>query len=106
MVVGHEEDTYCSSLTAGEVTWGGLAPQTEPFDAYAQIRYHHDAVACTVTPNENGLHIDFHEAQRSVTPGQWAVVYDKEGRVLAASIIDAYETAQVGVSSTRAVAKN
>ena len=92
LIVGHADEAYCAGLTASEITWGGLAPQDDPFDAYVQIRYHHEPVACTVTPRDTTFEIVFHEPERSVTPGQWAVLYDEQGRVLAASVIDAYQT--------------
>jgi tRNA-specific 2-thiouridylase len=33
------------------------------------------------------LEIRFHEPQRAATPGQWAVLYDEDGYVLAGGII-------------------
>ena len=92
LIVGFEEDTLCAGFESGQVVWGGLAPQAEPFEARVQIRYHHTPVACTVTPGDGALHTYFHEPQKAVTPGQWSVFYDDEDRVLAAGIIDRYTT--------------
>jgi tRNA-uridine 2-sulfurtransferase len=92
LVVGHEVDTYCTRFTANEVVWGGQRKQEEPFEGRVQIRYHHTPVPCTVTPQGNQFYVEFHQPERSVAPGQWAVIYDDEDRVLAASNILSFET--------------
>lgn len=95
VIVGYEEETYCTHFSADEVVWGGHAGDAAPFDAYVQIRYRHDPVPCTVTPTEAGLDVELHEPQRSVTPGQWAVVYDDDERVLVSAVINSYQSAPV-----------
>lgn len=88
LVVGHEDEARCVGLTANEVSWCAVPPQTEPFDCAVQIRYNSSAIPCTVTPGEtaDAFSLKFHEPQRAVTPGQWAVLYDGDA-VLAAGII-------------------
>lgn len=93
VVVGHEEETYCTRFMANEVVWGGQAKTDEAFRGFVQIRYHHEPVACTVHPQGNQLEVVFDEPERAVTPGQWAVVFDDEDRVLVASNILSYECA-------------
>lgn len=83
VIAGHEEDTYCSRFTAGEIVWGGLGPREEPFRGRVQIRYRHQPAACTIHPHGNAFDIVFDGPERAVTPGQWAVIYDDEERVLA-----------------------
>ena len=103
LVVGFEEDTLCDTFASGQITWGGLAPQSEPFEARAQIRYHHTPVSCTITPGDTSFHIRFHDPQKAVTPGQWSVFYDNADCVLAAGIIDSYTTlAETGATAIRA----
>ncbi len=47
------------------------------FKATVKIRYSHPGTVATVTPLENNrARIRLHEAQRAVTPGQAAVIYD------------------------------
>lgn len=82
VVVGYEEETYCTRFVVNQVVWGGLARTRDPFHGRVQIRYHHRPAACTVYPGDRGIEIVFDEPQRSVTPGQWAVVYDDADRVL------------------------
>lgn len=93
VVVGYEEETYCAGFIANEVVWGGLAKQDGPFEGRVQIRYHHAAARCTVTPRGKDLEIVLHDPQRSVAPGQWAVVYDAEDRVLATGNIREFDVA-------------
>lgn len=102
LVVGHEEETYCGRFIANEVVWSGLPKQSEPFEGRVQIRYHHEPAACTVRPGQNEIEIVLHSPQRSVTPGQWAVVYDDEDRVLVASNIRAFDEAPTPLSEAEA----
>ncbi len=87
LVVGHEEEAFCRTLSASQVNWCALAPQTEPFECEVQIRYKSPSVPCTVTPTQTGFEVKFHDPQKAATPGQWAVLYDDD-YVLAAGIID------------------
>jgi tRNA-specific 2-thiouridylase len=93
VVVGYEEETFCERFTAREAVWSGLAPQAESFECLVQIRYHHLPIPSTVTAETDGFRVHLHTPQRSVTPGQWAVCYDEEGRTLLAGIIDRFERA-------------
>ena len=53
------------------------APPSMSFTATVKIRYNHPGTRATVMPLENGrTHVRLHEAQRAVTPGQAAVIYD------------------------------
>lgn len=92
LIVGHDDATYCKALTVKETVWGALPEQSEPFDCLAQIRYLHVPVPATAIPTPGGLEVRLHEAQRSVTPGQWCVLYDDDV-VLAAGIIDSFVSA-------------
>jgi len=88
IIVGHDEETLCGALTAGHVNWVGMPPQADPFECRVQIRYLHQAVPATVTPVGNRIKVHFHEPQRAVAPGQWAVLYDDDGYLLAGGIIE------------------
>ena len=49
------------------------------FEAAVKIRYSHPGTPASVTPLENNrAHIRLHEPQRAVTPGQAAVIYDRD----------------------------
>ena len=55
-------------------------PQLDPKKSiHAKIRYRQSHQACTVEELENGQwQLHFQQAQRAVTPGQYAVLYDHE----------------------------
>lgn len=103
VIVGFEEETYCARFVANEVVWGGMAKREEPFEGFVQIRYHHEAAACTVHPRGKEFEIEFRDPERSVTPGQWAVVYDDGGRVLAACNIRDFESAPAVAKAEAAI---
>jgi tRNA-specific 2-thiouridylase len=89
VIVGHEETTGRDRLETGPVNWVSLSPQTGPFDCLVQIRYRHHPGPAAAVPVGDRLEIRFREAQRAVTPGQWAVLYDEDGYVLAGATIEA-----------------
>lgn len=62
-------DTENSNFILGE------AP-SDRFKCTAKFRYRQADTPVIVTMKERGMHIDFNEPQRAVTPGQWAVLYD------------------------------
>lgn len=92
VVVGYEEETYCTSFTTGAVSWCSIEPQPQTFDCQARIRYRQKPVPVTAVPAGDCLHVFFHAPTRAVTPGQWLVLYDGE-YVLAAAMIEGYTLA-------------
>ncbi|HEO72530.1 MAG TPA: tRNA 2-thiouridine(34) synthase MnmA, partial [Candidatus Hydrogenedentes bacterium] len=88
LIVGHEEETNCPGLIARDVRWCSMGPQDAPFACRVQIRYQHEAVPAMATPCGNDILVRFDEPERAVTPGQWAVLYDDDGYVLAAGVMD------------------
>jgi tRNA-specific 2-thiouridylase len=91
VVVGFEDEAFCGRFVANEVVWSGIVRTDEPFAGFVQIRYRHSPAPCTVVPRGREIEIVLDEPQRSVTPGQWAVVYDADGRVLVAGLIRAFD---------------
>ncbi len=87
LFVGHEEETGNRSLIADEVVWSGRAQTADSFRCTAQIRYRHTPVPAECHPLENGaVEVRFDMPERSVTPGQWCVLYEDEC-VLCAGIV-------------------
>ena len=76
LVVGHEEETLSRWLTARNVNWCSGTPKTDPFACAVKIRYRHAPAPATVVPHDESVEVRFDEPQRSVTPGQWAVLYE------------------------------
>lgn len=75
---GEGKELYSHALDAKNVSYICTEPTAERFRCMAKFRYRQDDTPVTVTKIEGGIHIDFDEPQRAVTPGQWAVLYDGE----------------------------
>lgn len=89
--VGPESDLYAVAMIVQGINWVSREPGPEPFDALAQIRYRHNGIYARVTPlPDAGARVLFAQAQRAVTPGQFAVFYDGDavvgGGVIAAAV--------------------
>ena len=90
LIVGHEEHTACSALRTGPPVWGCMKPADQPFDCRAQLRAYHSPCAARVYPERGALRVSLHPPQRGVAPGQWAVCYDDQDRILVSGeILDA-----------------
>ncbi|MFP4502043.1 MAG: tRNA 2-thiouridine(34) synthase MnmA [Candidatus Hydrogenedentota bacterium] len=85
VLVAHAEATPCTAFDTSRLCWGGLARQEEPFECLVQLRSHHTPVPATVSPIRAGARVALHTPQRAITPGQWAVMYDTGGHVLASA---------------------
>ncbi len=75
IVVGDDEDLYCDTLEASELSWLLGAPPAR-FRAQAKIRYAARPTACDVTFENDGMTVHFDEPQRAIAPGQFVVLYD------------------------------
>jgi tRNA-specific 2-thiouridylase len=77
LVVGREDQLYSSGLVAGDCNWvTGSPPEKGEFDV--KIRYRADPATAMVEATKDEIRVEFHEPQKSVTPGQVAAVYDGE----------------------------
>ena len=96
VIVGYEEESFCSGCTTGNICWGGQVRTEEPFRCLVQLRSRHEPVMATVTPGRGNAEIVFDTPQKSVTPGQWAVFYDDEDFLLGSAMIRTYVPVQAG----------
>lgn len=79
VVVGSAEDLLRSSCELEEVNWIAAEPPSERLRAMGKARYRAQEVPCTVQRvGAAGLHVEFDEPQRALTPGQALVLYDGE----------------------------
>jgi tRNA-specific 2-thiouridylase len=96
VVVGGPEELLQTSCDLDEVNWIVGDPPNEPLRAMAKARYRSAEVACTVRrEGDDGLHVEFDQPQRAITPGQALVVYDGE-YVLGGGTISRYTPPKVG----------
>ena len=77
MIVGDAEDLVCDEFEIDRTNW--IADDFPSRDLTVKIRYSHPGTPATVEPLENHrARIRLHEPQRAVTPGQAAVIYDRD----------------------------
>ena len=87
LVVGELEELGSRTLVTSGVNWISGEHPRKSFTAEVKVRYRSIPHRCVVEPLSDGsIRIDFQEMIRDITPGQVAVVYDKE-KVLGGGII-------------------
>ena len=90
VILGDEASVTEKEITAGDLCFmsiAGIAPG-ESIEAFVKIRYHHPAAPAIIEGIPGGLaRIRFGEAVRAPAPGQAAVFYDSEMRVMGGGTI-------------------
>ncbi len=74
--VGEEKYLYQDEVKIIEPHW--LSTISEEEDYEVKIRYQHGGASAKLVRTQSGFTIKFKEAQRAVTPGQAAVIYQKQ----------------------------
>ncbi|WP_404453155.1 tRNA 2-thiouridine(34) synthase MnmA [Virgibacillus necropolis] len=73
------EHLYSDSLIATDLNWITTKDLGKSFTCTAKFRYRQKDSEVTVSILDNGtVHVNFHDRQRSITPGQAVVFYDGE----------------------------
>lgn len=86
---GEDDLLFMDGLYATDFNWIPQKPQQKQFDCFAQFRYRQPDQAVHVTVLEdNKIKVDFAQKQRAITPGQFVVLYDKDGLCYGGGIID------------------
>lgn len=91
VVLGDNEDLFHSRVAVRDPNWMGLDPEQvgeTGLRCLGKIRYNQHAAPCSLFCSDGQLTAVFDQPQRAVTPGQSAVFYDGQGRVLAGGVID------------------
>jgi tRNA-uridine 2-sulfurtransferase len=84
VIIGDAENLVCDEFEIDRVNWHSAAGVNVPgynreIEAVVKIRYSHPGTPASVTPlGNNRARIHLHEPQRAVTPGQAAVIYDRD----------------------------
>ncbi len=87
VVVGDQQGLYREDLVARGANFLVDWEDGQSRPVHCQIRYLHRAQPATATREGNSLRVRFEVAQRAITPGQSAVVYQAD-RVLAGGVIE------------------
>ena len=75
VTIGENGEQYGSSLIADRATFIDGKPLTEPIRGDVKIRFRAKEQPALITPVPEGFRVDFDTPQRSITPGQSAVIY-------------------------------
>lgn len=90
IVLGTEDETGCSEIFCRDLNFLSI-PELEPNETLrcqVKVRYRHPGKYATLEKTEDGmLKISFEEPVRSAAPGQSAVFYDEDERVIGGGII-------------------
>ncbi len=79
VIVGDVDDLVCDEFKIDRTNWIGRDLTGENVELAVKVRYSHPGTRAKVTPLENHrARIRLHEPQRAVTPGQAAVIYDRD----------------------------
>jgi len=77
---GNGESLYCDTVVVDEFNWIPNIPTKIEFDCFAKFRYRQGLQDVTAKIlDDNTVELYCKEKQRSVTPGQFAVLYKKDG---------------------------
>ncbi len=78
VTLGPKEEVTQRQLQATGVNWLTSEP-VSAFRAKVKIRYNDRGASATVSPQDNGVFVEFDEPLAAITPGQLAVFYVQEG---------------------------
>ena len=91
VVLGDAQSLFCRVLICRDVSFlsiPGLA-EGETLPCTVKIRYHHNGQSASIAMGRDGrVAVSFDKPVRAPAPGQSAVFYDKEERVIGGGIID------------------
>ncbi len=76
VLLAENKELYRSSFLVDDCNWISIPELTAPMQANVKARYRHQEQPATITPQENGVLVNFEQPQRAITPGQAAVFYD------------------------------
>ncbi len=78
VIVGGNEELFKNIIQLRDLHWLAGSPPLPDKDFGVRIRYSHEGAAATLTLNKDDRgELLFIEPQRAITPGQFAVIYDK-----------------------------
>ena len=89
VIIGENGTQYCRGLVADRLNFIAFDSLTEPLRADVKIRFRAKEQPALITPLEGDrMQIIFDEPQRSITPGQSAVIYNGDTVIGGGRIIE------------------
>lgn len=87
VILSREDAVDGSKITVTDPVFQALSPAETAFDAFGKIRFAARPASCRVKAENGILSAEFDTPQRAATPGQTAVFYDGDGRILCGGFI-------------------
>ena len=88
VILGYIDESFKQGIIAHNLAWSSVAPFSEDKKVWVKIRSSQKPVKALVKVSGDALRIEFEEAQKALTPGQSAVMYDEQEYILGGGIID------------------
>ncbi len=86
---GEDDLLFSDGLFATDFNWIPEKPKVNEFDCFAKFRYRQpDQKVHVSIIGDKEIKVDFVDRQRAITPGQFVVLYDKDGVCYGGGIID------------------
>lgn len=86
---GECQELFSNGLFATDMNWIPKKPDEKIFECFAKFRYRQpDQKVKVEILDDNKIRVDFSQAQRAITEGQFVVLYDENGLCLGGGIID------------------
>jgi len=77
VIVGEEQELQIRSCRVLDLHWVGIPSLEGPMEAQVKLRYRGEKERATLTPQGDGVRVEFFEpVQGGATPGQAAVFYE------------------------------
>jgi len=83
----NEDALFSDEMTIFDINFMSHEDIDDDMEVFAKIRYAHKAAICTISLRDNRIIAKFKEPQRAITPGQSAVFYDGQNRIVCGGII-------------------
>ena len=83
----NEEELFEIKMTVTDINFMTHPKIEGEMECYAKIRYAHTPAPATICEEGGVITCKFKKPQRAITPGQSAVFYDNEGRIICGGII-------------------
>ena len=88
VVLSREDALFRKSMLVEDVNFMSHSEISGEMKCFGKIRYSHKASPCVITSDKNcQIKCTFDVPQRAITPGQSAVFYDGDGRIICGGII-------------------
>ena len=86
---GDDDSLFSNGLFASQFNWIAKVPEEKTFTCFAKFRYRQPDQKVYVTMiSEHEIKVDFEQAQKAITPGQFCVLYDENGICFGGGPID------------------